>query len=144
MDLVLNAVSPLRTHLRRASRPRNRGFTLIEVMIALAILSIALTTVYRLHGQTMELSARARFYNLAPLLAQGKLAEIERLGLAEASDNNGDFGLTYPGYTWTVHIEEMPSDLFKEERYHLVRLDIGIAQGTEENYQLRTYRFYVD
>ena len=144
MDLVLKDMPPPRTRLIRLPRSGNRGFTILEVMVALAILSIALTTVYRLHGQTMEMSARARFYNLAPLLAQGKLAEIERQGLTEAADNSGDFGLTYPGYTWTVHIEEVSSDLLKEAQYHLVRLDIGIGQGTDETYQLRTYRFYVD
>ena len=144
MDLVLKDMPPPRTRLIKTPRSEDRGFTILEVMVALAILSIALTTVYRLHGQTMEMSARARFYNLAPLLAQGKLAEIERQGLTEAADVNGDFGLTYPGYTWTVHIEEVSSDLLKEAQYHLVRLDIGIGQGNDENYQLRTYRFYVD
>ena len=113
-------------------------------MVALAILSIALTSIYRLHGQTMNMSARARFYNQAPLLAQAKLSAIEREGMKNASDGSGDFGEAYPGYTWSSSLEEVPSDLLKANEYHLVRVDINIAMGSEETFQLRTYRFYVD
>lgn len=111
--------------------------------MALAILSIALTSIYRLHSQTMDMSARARFYDQAPLLAQAKLSEIERQEIKNASDGSGDFGESHPGYTWSVSIEEIPSDLLKSREYHLVRLDINIALE-KDTFQLRTYRFYVD
>lgn len=113
-------------------------------MVALAILSIALTSIYRLYGQTMNMSARARFYNQAPLLAQAKLSEIERQGIKNAADGSGDFGETYPGYTWSASLEEVPSDLIKSNEYHLVRIDINIAMDSKDTFQLRTYRFYVE
>jgi general secretion pathway protein I len=120
------------------------GFTLLEVMVALAILSIALTSIYRLHGQTMDISGRARFYSQAPLLAQGKLSEIERDGIEEARGDSGDFGEIYPDYRWAVSVEEVQSELLKDDNYHMVRLDISISLGTDADYHLRTYRFYAD
>lgn len=120
------------------------GFTLIEVLVALAIVTIALTSVYRLQSQTFRMSADTRFYTLAPMLAQGKLAEIEQQGLKNAADGSGDFGSAYPGYAWTVHIEEVHSDLIKDDKHHLTRIDLTVTNKDEMNFELRTYRFYAD
>jgi general secretion pathway protein I len=120
------------------------GFTLLEVMVALAILAIALTSIYRLQGQTMMMSASARFYNLAPQLARLKLAEIERQEIKDIVNGTGDFGQDYPGYNWTLGIEELPSDLITSKLYHLARIDITVSNNDENSYQMRTYRFYVD
>jgi general secretion pathway protein I len=143
MDFVLN-----KTLTGKDRQPDTiftpHGFTLLEVMVALAILSISLTSIYRLHGQTMDMSARARFYNQAPLLAQAKLSEIERQGTQNAADGSGDFGEAHPGYSWNVSVEEMPSDLLKANEYHLVRIDIRISSDSADDFQLRTYRFYVE
>ena len=43
------------------------GFTLLEVMIALAVMSIVLVSVYRMHSQSLTMNTAARFYTLAPL-----------------------------------------------------------------------------
>lgn len=127
--------------------PRARqGFTLLEVMVALAILAITLTSIYRLHGQTMVLSARTRFYTQAPMLAQSKLAEIERQGMKNSEDGSGDFGQDVPGYSWAVRIEEVNGALIgeflKDGQQHLVRIEIAITQEGEDTYTLRTYRYY--
>lgn len=143
MDFVLNKTQAAKDSLQGAIFPPH-GFTLLEVMVALAILSIALTSIYRLHGQTMDMSARARFYDQAPLLAQAKLSEIERQGIKNAADGSGDFSEAHPGYTWSVSVEEMPSDLMKADEYHLVRIDIRISSDSADDFQLRTYRFYVE
>jgi len=120
------------------------GFTLLEVMVALAILAIALTSIYRLQGQTIMMSASARFYSLAPQLARLKLAEIERQEIKDIVNGTGDFSQDYPGYTWTLGIEDLPSDLITSKLYHLARIDIMVSNNDENSYQLRTYRFYVD
>ena len=120
------------------------GFTLLEVMVALAILAIALTSIYRLHGQTLTMSARARFYSLAPLLAKAKLAEIERQGIKDTTGSSGDFGQAYPNYRWSSTIEEINSDMIKDNRYHMARIEVTVTQDENESYRLRTYRFYAD
>ena len=119
-----------------------QGFTLLEVMVALAILAITLTSIYRLHGQTMEMSARTRFYSQSPILAQTKLTELEREGIENSQDGSGDFGQDYPNYTWATHVEEVHSEFLKEGQQHLVRIEIVISQNEEDSYTLRTYRYY--
>ena len=120
------------------------GFTLIEVLVALSVLTIALTGIYRLHSQTMMMSSKARFYTLAPTLGQSKLAEMDRSGIKESTDGAGDFGQAYPGYGWTVRIEEMPSELLRDKPYHLVRIEITVTRDDEDSYNLRTYRFFAE
>lgn len=132
------------TYHFRIRRYPQTGFTLMEVMVALAILAIALTSIYRLHSQTLTMSYQARFYNQAPLLAEAKLSEMERQGIKDSADNSGDFGERFPNYSWKTRIEEVSSDLIKESRYHLVRIDITVTQNEENTYTLRTYRFYAD
>lgn len=121
-----------------------KGFTIIEVMVALAILSIALTAIYRLHGQTMMMSAKARFYSLAPVLAQAKLTEIQNQDYNELTTGTGDYGQDYPGYRWSLQFEDMETELITEKKYHLTRIDIDISQDEENSYHLRTYRFFVE
>ena len=113
-------------------------------MVALAVLAIALTSIYRLQGQTMMMSASARFYSLAPQLTRIKLAEIERQEFKDIVNGTGDFGQDFPGYTWTLEIEDTASDLITSKQYHLARIDITVSKNEENSYQLRTYRFYVD
>ena len=125
-------------------RTAKAGFTLIEVLVALAILVIALTSVYRLQSLTFAMSADARFSSLAPKLAQERLAAIEREGLKNAMDGTGDFGQDYPGYSWTVRVEEVESDLIKSPRQHLTRIDVTVDRNKERQYDLRTYRFYTE
>ena len=125
-------------------RCRRNGFTIMEVMVALAILSIALTGIFRLHGQTMMVSSTARFYNIAPTLAQAKLSEIERKDYNTIGNATGDFGDNYPGYQWSIQIEDVQTDLATEDYYHLAQINIDISRNEKNIYQLRTYRFFVD
>jgi general secretion pathway protein I len=136
MDRVLDH-SPL-----KCQAPQ--GFTLLEVLVALAVLAIALTSIYRLQGQTYVMSASARFYSTAPQLARMKLAEVERQKFKDIIGGNGSFGEDYPGYSWALSVEDMPSDLITSPKYHLAQIEITVSNDDENSYNLRTYRFYVD
>jgi general secretion pathway protein I len=129
---------------RIAAESRPRGFTLLEVMVALAVLATTLTVIYQLHGHTMMISSSARFYNLAPMLAKSKLSELEQSVYKELADSSGDFGEDYPGYNWSIQIEDVESDLLTAKQYHLARFEVRVSQNEENSYTLRTYRFYVD
>jgi len=54
---------------------RQHGFTLIEVLVALAVLTIALSAVMRTLSQGIDLSAGLRDRNIALWVAQNRLAE---------------------------------------------------------------------
>lgn len=122
------------------------GFTLLEVMVALAVLAIALTSIYKLQGQTILMSAKSRFLVIAPQLAQAKLAEVERQRFKDIGDGSGDFGQDHPDYQWALSIEEIPMELFAEPEkdYHMVAININVTRNDEDIYQLRTYRFFTD
>lgn len=113
-------------------------------MVALAVLSIALTSIYRLQGQTILMSSSARFYTLAPQLAQEKLAETERLAFDDMISTSGDFGEDFPAYRWSTTVEEVPSELVAGAPYHLVKIEITVSRDGDDAYLLRTYRFTVD
>lgn len=123
---------------------RQSGFTLLEVLVGLAVLAIALISIFKLQGQTIQMSAKARFLTVAPHLAHAKLAEIELLDFKEVGDGSGAFPDEHADYNWTVAVEEMPSDLITETNYHLVRISIGVSHSDGSSYQLRTYRFYAN
>jgi len=56
--------------------PRNeRGFTLLEIMIALAILSIGLMAIFTAQGTSLRASGRAENIQTASMLAQQKMTE---------------------------------------------------------------------
>ena len=122
---------------------RSSGFTLLEVMVAMAILAIALTAVLGSQSQSLSLAADAKFNTTAPLLAKGKMAEAE----AEDPDNlvsdSGDFGEDFPGYTWEMTVNDVAlggtgnvSDFLKE-----VDLTVAWGDGGLYEYHLRLYRF---
>jgi len=58
-------------------RRSGSGFTLLEVLIALAFVAIALVAVIRTQGDGIRLADQARFTSRALFLARTKLAEIE-------------------------------------------------------------------
>ena len=120
------------------------GFTLLEVLVALAVLAIALISIFKLQGQTLQMSAQARFLTVAPHLAQAKLAEIELQDFKEIGDGSGSFPDEHADYNWTVTVEEIPTDLITDRNYHLVRINVNISHPDGNSYQLRTYRFYAN
>ena len=55
-----------------------RGFTLLEVMIAVAILGLSLTAIFSSEVGAANVAARARRQNIAATLARCKMGEIEQ------------------------------------------------------------------
>ena len=118
------------------------GFTLLEVMIALAVMSIVLVSVYRMHSQSLTMNTAARFYTLAPLLAQNKMAELEALSSDGFPNDSGDFGEQYPGYSWQISITDVSSEVLGEVANDLKRIDLSVSYNNNQfSHSLRTYRF---
>ena len=58
---------------------RARGFTLLEVMIAVAILGLSLTAIFSSEVGAANVAQRARRQNVAATLARCKMGEIEEI-----------------------------------------------------------------
>lgn len=82
------------------------GFTLIEVIIAVAILAITLCVLYGSQSQSLSLAAEAKFNTTAAFLIGSKLAELES-GILETEDDEGDFGEDYPDFKWKIEVEDL-------------------------------------
>ena len=118
------------------------GFTLLEVMIALAVMAIVLVSVYRMHSQSLTMNTAARFYTLAPLLAQNKMAELEMLSAEGFPEDSGDFGEQYPGYSWRTSLVDVSSEVLGEVAEDLKQIDLTISYNDNQFlHSLRTYRF---
>ena len=117
------------------------GFTLLEVLIAMAIMAIVLISVYRLHSQTLSMAAATRFYTQAPLLAQSKMAQLETISPNAATGDSGDFGEKYPGYGWSVLTEDVSFDALGDAAPDLKRMDLTVTLNENDYaYTIRSYR----
>jgi general secretion pathway protein I len=121
------------------------GFTLLEVMAAVSIIAIVLVSVYRLHAQTLSMNYSARFYVMAPMLAQTKMAEFEAKDEVEMEDDSGDFGDEFPGYRWKAEIEDVESKDLGNVADDLKAINVLVSLNNDEFiYTLKTYRFLQD
>lgn len=94
--------------MRRDGRRNGSGFTLLEVVIALAILSISLVTLLSAHGRAVTISANAEALTDAVTLAR---EEMEKLSIAAMPVEERSEKLKrddYPEYEWRADIKETP------------------------------------
>jgi general secretion pathway protein I len=114
-----------------------RGFTLLEVMIAMAILAITLVAVFQSQSQSLSMAGDSRFLTTAALLAQARMAEIETDDTADLADGSGDFGQDFPDYTWRVEVSATEgSPLLKKISVTVTHQRLAVRN----RYQLVYYR----
>jgi general secretion pathway protein I len=114
-----------------------KGFTLLEVMIAMAILAISLVAVFRSQSQSVSMAAESRFLTTASLLAQSKMAEIENMKPQDLSNGNGGFGEDFSDYLWRIEIKDTAFQYLK-------KIDVIVTNSimvTNNVYNLELYRF---
>jgi general secretion pathway protein I len=113
-----------------------KGFTLMEVMIAMAILAIALVTIFQSQSQSISMTGNSRFLTTASLLAQARMAEIEALDMRDVRTDSGDFGDGFPHYAWRVEVKGTDFAIVKK-----IELTVTNNRLTRNNrYLLELYR----
>jgi general secretion pathway protein I len=90
---------------------KKKGFTLLEVMIALAILALVGVAFLRAQAGSIRLVDESNQVSLATLLAREKMAEMEGTGFPEVGKNSGTGGEAYPALRWeqVVTATELPA-----------------------------------
>ncbi len=88
----------------------DNGFTLLEVMIALAIVGIALVTLLGLETRTIQLAETQQRVTQATLLAQEKMTEIEtgEQVVTGIGEREGQFASPFELYRWAIALEPTP------------------------------------
>jgi general secretion pathway protein I len=87
------------------------GFTLLEIMIALAIVSIAMVALLSLANRSIGVHDRLQRITSSTLLAQQKMAETEvaaRNGVLESTESQGVFSGPYAEYRWQITYADTP------------------------------------
>ena len=118
------------------------GFTLLEIMVAVSLIAIVLVSIYKMQAQTISMNYEARFYAAAPLLAQFKMTEQETKSLEDLTSDSGNFGDDFPGYSWSMAVDDVESEALGNTAKELKKIDVTIFLNNDEfTYNLRTYRF---
>jgi general secretion pathway protein I len=93
------------------TKPLCKGFTLLEIMIALAIVSIAMVSLLALANRSIGVHDRLQRMTSATLLAQQKMAETEvnaRRGTLQSAELQGEFSGPYAAYRWQIAYADTP------------------------------------
>ena len=115
---------------------RTRGFTLIEVMVALAIVALSLTAVAASMNQMIDAATTMRDRTYASWIAQNMITEV-RLGNAipEVGSSSGEIEFGNTDWEWRVVISESGIENF-------MRIDVSVSLAGDE-YVIRTVTGFV-
>lgn len=128
---------------QRRTHKRGAGFTLLEILVAMSVITIALVAVFRLYTQTISMNHLLSFNTKAPFLAQKKMAEQTSMPGKEIGDDTGDFGEEFQGYTWAVSVEDVIPGVLETEDWK--RIDVRVSMNVDAyTYLLRRYHFSRD
>ncbi len=117
---------------------RARAFTLLEVLVALAVLSLGLMAVADLAGTALRQHGYARDLTVATALARGKMAELEEAyedkGFKDFDENEeGDFAdQGHPGFAWRVEVKKPDTTLGPEQLLGVLLGQAGEDASTQE------------
>ncbi len=109
---------------------KNAGFTLLEVMVAVAILAVGVVPLLVTHATTVANIRRGRELTVAGLMARERLAELEIYGFSALADEAGLFGMpgspgpqeeTHPALKLDEEVEEIETAALLEAKVEVNR-----------------------
>lgn len=114
------------------SRSRARGFTLIEVVVAFAILALALGALYESFGSALKRSGAASRSELAALRAESLLAEFRGSGgllPAEREGRDEDTGLH-----WRIVSKPYPAELADSSPWTTEAVEVQVGWNEKDRH----------
>lgn len=114
-----------------------KGFTLIEILVSLAIIAVALPPLLRAFthaSRSQQLSANE---TTALYLLKFQMAQLEVEGFPEVGEEEGEFG-EGSRYTWAYSVEEV-TDLEVEDLRRVTMSVNWQGEGKEKSLSMATY-----
>ncbi len=91
-------------HPSRSSFILEKGFTLLEVLLSLAIVGALLVTLIYTLNYHLGIAERQETITVATLLAKNKMADMEKTPV----ETKGTFDAPYDSYTYETAVKESP------------------------------------
>jgi type II secretion system protein I len=119
--------------IRPGTRHSTRGFTLIEVLAALAIVALGMMGVIQAVSQTVSNSAYLREKTLAHWIAMNRLTEVRTSGQApDVDETSGEVEYAGERWHWTMHVTQTQVESLR-------RIDVDVRPvDADENAKLAT------
>jgi len=113
-----------------------RGFTLIEVMVALAIVALALTAMASSMHTMIDSANTMRERTYASWIAQNRIAELRLSGVVpEVGTNDGELEYGGTQWAWRTVVSETGVESF-------MRIDVTVSL-VDSDYDVRTVTGFV-
>ncbi len=120
---------------------KDSGFTLLEVMVAVAILGISMVITMQLFTGALRSASLSRRYTEAVFLARHKLEELSLDNKLQAGEQAGNFDDEYAAYNWLAEVSpyttSLPTEINEEAKARPKVVHIKLTVAWEE--QNRTY-----
>ena len=123
-----------------------RGFTLLEIVVAMAILSIGLVVIIELFGGGLRLGRTAEEYTKAVGYARMKMEELSMAQSMEEGIQEGEFDRDVRWQLEAKKVDLLPprdTDYQPPVELYQVRLDVLWKSGSRERFMgVETYRVF--
>ncbi len=115
-------------------RVNSSGFSLLEVLVAVCVISTAFVVILSGFGRNLKLTGTSEDYMIGAMLAKQKMVELEHKRKIKPGTSKGDFGKLYPRFSWETDIR------FDEKRnFYRVTLTVSVNRtGAKREVILRT------
>jgi len=122
--------------------PSQHGFTLLEVMVAVAIIAMTFVSLLGSQSQSISIAEISRFETNAAMLAQEKLTELQLESFNALSSTSGTFEDEFADYVWEAEIKELAEDetgiTGTEGLLKLVSLTVSRGESEQHTFFLRS------
>jgi general secretion pathway protein I len=115
------------------------GFSLLEILVAFAIMALALGVLYHALGTSVRAAAEADRHTRAVLVAESLLAPHDSIPAAGLSRE----GITPDGFSWRVASEPYPVASESQPPWLLQRVSVQVRwadRGRERDFRLVSLR----
>lgn len=114
-----------------------KGFTLVEVLVALVILAVALSAMIKTASENTVNTAKLRDKYFASLVATNKINEIRAARtLPKSGTSNGNVDMARQSWHWNIKVDKTPDESLR-------KLTVDISAEHDQDHIIYTLTSYL-